>query len=128
MFVWTDREPWQVLKRWWLLSGNSKSISFGDWILHHIRRDTIMAFKCAECGKEYMHEGWLKGHLDKTGHKSPTSQSSQGTVPKPAHENPFSMVGMKLTVLGKDLSFEEFMQLYDEMTKTRNMLKEVNAS
>jgi|SRR2546429_1197704 len=116
-------EPWQILKRWWLQTGDASYIPFGDWLLHQIRLRGSIMWKCAECGKKFKYEGWFKGHLDKTGHKSPVQPEHNNTQAQPKSENHFTFVGLKLTVAGKDYSYEEFMQLYDEMTRTRNLLK-----
>src|SRR5256886_13685536 len=91
-------EPWQILKRWWLQTGDASYIPFGDWLLHQIRLRGSIMWKCAECGKKFKYEGWFKGHLDKTGHKSPVQPEHNDSQAQPKSENHFTFVGLKLTV------------------------------
>ena len=126
MWVWTQEEPWQVLKRLWLHSGVTSWVPFGEWLLTHLEEERMPMFQC-ECGKTFKSRQWFTRHLEATKHtadQTPAggdSESSPGVARK-VRVPKESLIALKVTILGQDLTIDQFLALYDDMTHIRKTM------
>ena len=83
-------------------------------------------FQC-ECGKTFKSRQWFTRHLEAMKHTAAQTsaggdiESSPGVARK-VRVPKESLIALKVTILGQDLTIDQFLALYDDMTAIRKTM------